>query len=760
MRLNLKIILLIFLVFNLSLGAPGLVYAQLSSPTPPSAPSAPTPPSPPEPPSAPSAPSLPGSSPAPSESSATNTATGADSTNTSQVSDTTDTQVSNTNAGEVTNNVDSQAVTGGNSASYNTGGGQITTGDANQSLNVVTNMNQNQTLSSPDGLSQNQSGNLLTGSGSQNESEITKNLNQAIANSNVATLNNKIVVNSVSGQNSSSYNTSNGNIQTGDANADLSMIASMNTNVTGVGGIKTFNIYDNYVGDIAFKAEDFTSGAQFNAGNPQDSYQNAGNNVGNNSTGADSINNSDSQSDSTNTTANTNQAVLKNDIIVNALSGANSSSKNSGSGEIATGDANAVASLVNFLNTNLNVDQWMIGVVNIFGQLTGDIILPSEETPAPAVSSLQNQTANSTTGADSTNTSGTQNSDTANFANYNNAEVMNNIETCAVTGTNTASYNTGPGQVVDGNATVNTSAATVANNNIYAPEETLWLVLVNKMGEWVGQIVGQDPSTTMAGNLIDGSIPQTSQAQATNNQTGAGSENTSSTTDSNNETISNTNDAKIENNIKIIADTGDNSGSYNTLGGGVTTGDAQAALSLVNFVNNNIVGKKLVVLVVNVLDQWIGDVIPPQENNNTDSNTNNNDDQSDIGGLPNSDDNVIVDQTVADSDEAVQVIAQAQSSQEQASSTSSPLQSPSTNNDSFSSFDYYLTSPSRTNPVRNIRRGIFVSPVLAGSSEDQAQLASGQNKITTDWLYFLLPSFLGVVATKNKKIRNMLFSFL
>jgi hypothetical protein len=78
-------------------------------------------------------------------------------------------------------------------------------------------------------------------------------------------------------------------------------------------------------------------------------------------------------------------------------------------------------------------------------------------------------------------------------------------------------------------------------------------------------------------------------------------------------TTTQTNNAKIENNVNLSANAGGNNASYNTGGNSnVSTGDTQVIVNIVNFVNTNITGGgKLVVTVVNVFGSWLGDFVAP-----------------------------------------------------------------------------------------------------------------------------------------------------
>ncbi len=487
----------------------------------------------------------------------------------------------------------------------------VQTGVANSQLIVTSLLNKNYSdLVDPNNpLNQNTS-NEITGPESQNQSLTESLLDNSVLNENIGDVQNKIKIDSISGLNQTDYNTGGGEIQTDDANAQLTLLNMVNTNVTGEGGIKTFNVYDELKEDIYFKMSEVEDVNQFLAGNPNSSYESANGIVVQNSvTGPESENQAQASSETNEEIKNQNTGSVQNDIEINALSGKNSSSKNTGEGDISTGDSNAAASVVNFLNTNLNVPQWLVGVVNIFGKLVGDIILPRSDEDSSPDQIISPLAQNSSTGPGSENQAQNSNQNTTNFENYNEAEVLNHIDAQAVTGQNESSYNTGAGEIKDGDATVSTQNVNVANQNIVS-DEPLWLVVVNKLGEWVGYIVGEDPGETIAGSE---EFFMSSETTAENFITGPDSQNSSEATQVSETNVENQNQGKIENNIKILSDSGDNQTSYNTLGGSIETGDAKTGLDLVNFINNNFTGQSLAILVVNVLGEWVGRVIPPTE---------------------------------------------------------------------------------------------------------------------------------------------------
>jgi hypothetical protein len=690
---------------------------------------------------------LPSPSPSPEIQTAENSVTGPDSQNQSSVSDTTQTQVENQNQGQIINNLDSSSITGGNQASFNSGAAMVQTGVANSQLIVTSLLNKNYSAlvdpSNP--LNQNPS-NQVTGPDSQNQSLTESLLDNSVLNQNIGDVQNKIKVDSISGLNNTDYNTGTGSVQTDAANAQLTLLNMVNTNVTGEGGIKTFNVYDELKQDIYFKMSEVEDVNKFLAGNPNNSYQSAnGIVVQNSATGPESENSATASSEIKDETKNDNTGSIKNDIDINALSGMNGASKNTGAGDISTGDSNAAASIVNFLNTNLNVPQWLIGVVNIFGTLIGDIILPRPEDSAPTQTTTQ-IAQNSTTGLNSENEALNANQNTTNFQNYNNAEVLNNVDTQAITGQNDSSYNTGAGQIQDGNASVSTQEVNVANQNVIS-DQPLWIVIVNKMGEWVGYIVGEEPGQNIAGSP---EFFQSTEQEAQNFVTGPDSQNNATVTQTTDTSIENQNQGKIENNIKILSDSGDNQTAYNTLGGAIQTGDAKTGLDLVNFINNNFTGQSLAILIVNVFGEWVGKVIPPTEELPPTENQDENQD-SGAGGPQNPPSTPPQNSETNPSNTAnnspSETSNQTNSNSQTSFSGSQNLYSQSFGYASFLSTRSVISYPSPDNQYQiDFLRGLFVSPVFAKGSEATAE--GGLNSTSPNILLFII-GFL-VVITKRR----------
>jgi hypothetical protein len=464
------------------------------------------------------------------------------------------------------------------------------------------------------GESVNDPANVGTGPLSENfASEINSKIQETL-NKDLAELQNKIDAISATGFNYANLNTLDGQVFTGNSQTTLNLLNKLNSNIAGIGGFSVFNIYDTYLGDIIFN---------FNQASNQvsNSFDNASSLVAKNVvTGPGSTNVADASDSFAVKEVSGNDAKIVNDITLESVSGGNSASFNTGDGSIKTGNAQASGNIVNLANTNLNVSEWLFGVVNVFGTLAGNIILPQDT----GESNSSGQSApvlveNSATGPGSTNNVTYNNEDLSSLKNANTASVTSNVDVSANTGNNNASINTGGGSVTSGVADASVNNSTIANVNTVEEDGTVWMVIVNEAGKWVGHILGNPWGSNTASN----SLPIESTAGATGDQTystlvqnsatGPLSDNDATYTNTSDSSVLNENNAYIENNVEAIADSGNNEASYNTGAGQIETGNAKVGLNLVNMVNTNVTAKKFVAIFVNVLGTFLGDVIPPEE---------------------------------------------------------------------------------------------------------------------------------------------------
>ena len=440
---------------------------------------------------------------------------------------------------------------------------------------------------------------------------------------NDANLDNKLVVNSTTGQNSASKNVGNSSIETGDASTTGTIFNSVNTNVDGI-IISEFNVADDHVGDYIL---DFVNNCISGCGGI--GVQNSGN-------GSDSENTGEVDLTLDNYTFQQNDASIENELVLTANSGNNTAANNTGGdSEIKTGDANASGSVLNFANNNFAGDV-IYAVVNIFGDLTGDLIISEESLKSLGFGDVNLQ--NTKNGTDSVNIADVDTTILDEFTQVNDADIVNNLNLGATTGGNSASNNTdGDSYISTGNANVDAQVINIANANHIGGD--WWIVLVNEAGNWFGKILGVDGA--VVGNNFAASsgtgfeVASDGTINITNQDNGSGSTNTGDVATSSTNTTYQENNAQIANNITINANTGGNSTSRNTGGdNSIETGDANVMLNLVNFVNNNFAGGNVFLSVVNVFGTWTGDFLTPGAVKAQEDDNDNHSNENAIGGAP------------------------------------------------------------------------------------------------------------------------------
>lgn len=267
-----------------------------------------------------------------------------------------------------------------------------------------------------------------------------------------------------------------------------------------------------------------------------------------------------------NATSNT---VIDNTITLEAISGDSTVSQNTQAGDATTGSATAIANIINAINSSIVAGNSFVGMLNIYGSLNGDILLPTD-----FISSLL---ASNTLG--SLDTSNISNAEI--LGNFNNTSTTTNtVNASAISGDATVDKNTSAGNATTGDAETNITLLNLTGRQVIG--ENAMLVFVNVLGKWVGTIVDAPVGTTSA--LLGDGI--TSDSTLTLNTTA-------------NQTINNT--------INASATSGDALVSQNTSAGDATSGDARTAVNILNmnssqFALTNWFG----ILFINVFDTWTG----------------------------------------------------------------------------------------------------------------------------------------------------------
>jgi hypothetical protein len=444
--------------------------------------------------------------------------------------------------------------------------------------------------------------NTGNGSGSTNTGSVGIVDNNNTIQDNTAVIGNDLHQVTTTGDNDASRNTGgDSSISTGDANTTGTIMNSVNSNIAGV-GVYEFNIVDDHMGDYVLDLSNATCVSGCGTGDVE--VSNAGN-------GSESENTASADVVQNDNTFQNNDAQLNNNMVLVSDSGGNTADKNTnGDSSIETGDANVSGNIINLVNNNFT-GEVIYAVVNVFGNLIGDIILPDGTVLSCCSGSVSAQ--NSGNGADSTNTASVDQTTSDNVYQFNNADIENNLLLSATTGGNETSKNTnGNSSIETGGSSVIAQVTNIANLNLLGGN--YWLVIVNEAGRWIGRILGASDNTNYAGSeVFEFVVDEYGQITVSNSGNGAGSVNDAGVSQETNNTVVQNNNANIVNNVYLSANTGDNSASKNTGGdSNIKTGDANIIANIVNFVNNNIVGSgNLFITFVNVFGSWVGDFIGP-----------------------------------------------------------------------------------------------------------------------------------------------------
>lgn len=396
----------------------------------------------------------------------------------------------------------------------------------------------------PNGSSSNTLGNA--GAGSTNGAPSSAQTSITGVNTTTASLNNSIDSNATSGDATIFGNTTAGNATTGDAQA-IATIANMLQSSGNALGPNTATFVSNIDGDV--NGDLLLDPALIGTVQP-----------------AGGLTGSGSGSLTVNTADNTDQSI-NNDINLAAKSGDANVTANTTVGNTKTGTATAVANVLNVINSAVSSGQSFLGVININGNLNGDILLPPHFIDQLLASNVPRVTIN--TGIDQTNNT--------------NQTINNNVNATAVSGTASVDKNTTAGNVTTGAASTNITAFNLTGSNVVGSNDLL--VFVNVLGKWYGMIFNSPGATSAE---LGGGISQNLKSNASLNEQ------------------NNTNQS-ITNNINVAAASGDATASKNTTAGDVATGNAHAAVNLLNVTNSSLsLANWFGVLFINVFGTWNG----------------------------------------------------------------------------------------------------------------------------------------------------------
>ncbi len=285
----------------------------------------------------------------------------------------------------------------------------------------------------------------------------------------------------------------------------------------------------------------------------------------------------------------TSTARIVNELVVRSMTGDNFATSSGGSASIETGDAYAVANVVNVANTNIVDSNYLLVSLSNFGDLAGDIVLPGKAFFEELFFANEESSVAGT--ADST------------VITNNQADIETDLDLDAGTGNNSAS-STASSTVTTGDASTHGDVVNHINQNLV---NTNSLVLLFRIyGNWQGSVLNAPTEIrwreTPTGvelwhdaSSISERASETDPLQSTDAHTNVslGAETT--------------NTASISNNVQVVALTGDNRAD-GTDGAHITTGNAFASASVVNIANTNIFGTNFIFAIFNIFGDWTGDI--------------------------------------------------------------------------------------------------------------------------------------------------------
>lgn len=268
--------------------------------------------------------------------------------------------------------------------------------------------------------------------------------------------------------------------------------------------------------------------------------------------------------------SNKNLAKLNNVVTVSAVTGGNIVT---GGNEvlILTGEAVAVANVINLVNTNLVGGQFFIGVVNVLGENLGNVVLPNPN-------NFQNNESVSNDGSVVIN---------------NNQAVLDNTVVAESNSGNNTTVNVNQSEIGTRETTTYSSDLSVVNLNAELNNQ-MWLQL-NVLGETSGKIYNWS---------YPGSVEEINNGQLLF----VLNENGCLNCQGGNDLLINNNLAEVTNSVLVTADSGGNQ-ILGASDGVIESGSATAIANLTNLLNVNIYGSDWFWGIINILGNWGGDVI-------------------------------------------------------------------------------------------------------------------------------------------------------
>lgn len=464
-----------------------------------------------------------------------------------------DVTIENSNSAAVSDTAESGATTGDNTISGSSGEATIDTGDATASGEIENEVNSNTVVLEP----------TPEPSPVPESTPSPEGQTLSVSNTNEATVVNNADISAQTGDNIASENLGDVEIFTGDALALANLLNLLNTNIVGsIFEVLFLDLLDGGSEDV----------------NLNELWQQILEMQG---SGELRLAGKTSSSAPSTLIQNLNQASLENSVNVEAKTGENLANENGGGAAILTGDATALANVVNLVNTNIVGSQFFLGVINILGLFEGNIILPRPE-------------------RFSQEGSGAQGVGGVVFENQNQAEITDAVSAGAETGLNETNGNVGDNLITTGDATSVANSFSLLNLNIQ--HNNWFFLIINNLGSWTGRLFGWGTPSSSEDPIQGQSLYEIGLDEPVSN-VAVNKDGSPSLF------FQNQNQASVRNDIRVSASTGSNQTSGNIEGAQIRTGNALSLANLFNLVNLNILGGRFFIGLANILNDWSGNII-------------------------------------------------------------------------------------------------------------------------------------------------------
>ena len=276
---------------------------------------------------------------------------------------------------------------------------------------------------------------------------------------------------------------------------------------------------------------------------------------------------------------NTNEAYVDLTAVASAVSGQNSATDNGGNAVIQTGDSIASANIFNLVNLNIVGSNFLFGVINIFGSLTGNIIVPSP------YRFLEYLAQNNFFGQ-------------SDIVNQNYALMNSNVAATADSGSN-QQIDEKVQSLQTGEAYSYASSINFANLNLLM--SNWYFLLLNNFGIWSGTVDSwENPASSSPQADASASYELGGPSEpAVEGQSIANESNTS---------VLNKNTVEVNADVSASAISGQNQTLGNLISF-IKTGKSIAIANLFNFLNTNIIGSNFFMPIINLFGSWKGNLV-------------------------------------------------------------------------------------------------------------------------------------------------------